>query len=77
MVGSAGRAPIHRYYVIEDGNHVDGRYDSYPDRLRPILPCYRSAFVAFEDWIERGVQPPPSRFVARPAAGDVVNECAL
>jgi Tannase and feruloyl esterase len=77
MVGGAGRAPVHRYYVIEDGNHVDGRYDSYPDRLRPILPCYRSAFVAFEAWIERRVQPPASHFVERPAAGDVVNECAL
>jgi fermentation-respiration switch protein FrsA (DUF1100 family) len=77
MVSAAGRARIHRYYVIEDGNHVDGRYDSYPDRLRPILPCYRSAFEAFEGWIERGTPPPASRYVERPATGDVVNECAL
>lgn len=30
----------------EAGNHVDGLYDDHPDRLRPILPCYREAFVA-------------------------------
>lgn len=39
MVAAQGRAGLHRYYVVRDGNHVDGRYDDHPDRLRPILPA--------------------------------------
>ena len=72
-----GRGSLHRYYVIEGGSHVDSRYDRYPDALRPILPCYRSAFTAFEAWIERGQAPPPSQTVARTAGGDVANACPL
>ncbi|MDT9696804.1 tannase/feruloyl esterase family alpha/beta hydrolase [Streptomyces sp. P17] len=77
MIGSAGRGALHRYYTIEGGTHVDGLYDSHPDRLRPILPCYRSAFEALVSWVERGVQPPADRTVGRPASGDVVDSCAL
>ena len=77
MVAAAGRGSLQRYYVIEDGNHVDGRYDAHPGQLRPMLPCYRSAFVALERWIEAGRQPPPSQLVPDPHAGDVVNTCAL
>jgi fermentation-respiration switch protein FrsA (DUF1100 family) len=77
MVARAGRGALHRYYVIQDGNHVDGRYDLYGSRLRPILPCYRTAFVAMTQWVERGTAPPPSQLVPDPHAGDVVNQCAL
>jgi hypothetical protein len=77
MVAAAGAGALHRYYVIEAGNHVDGRYDAYPSQLRPILPCYRTAFSALEAWVEKGTPPPPSQFVHKPATGDVVNECAL
>ena len=77
MVERAGSGSLHRYYVIEDGNHVDGRYDAHPDRLRPILPCYRRAFDALTAWVEQGTPPPPSRTVPDPKAGDVVNECSL
>lgn len=77
LIGDAGRSGKHRYYVIEQGNHVDGFYPVFPDRLRPILPCYRAAFVALEDWVERRVPPPPSGQVPRPVAGDVVNDCSL
>ena len=45
MITNAGRGNLHRYYTIQDGNHVDGRADLYPDQLRPILPCYREAFL--------------------------------
>jgi hypothetical protein len=75
-VAAAGRGALHRYYVIEDGNHVDGRYDAFPDKLRPILPCQRSAFVALERWVEQGVAPPDSQYVPKPN-GDVVNSCDL
>ncbi|MFC4058377.1 tannase/feruloyl esterase family alpha/beta hydrolase [Planomonospora corallina] len=77
MVGD--RRPF-RYYRIEDGNHVDGLYGAHPDRLRPILPCFRSAFEALEDWVERRQSPPPSATLPRPegaAAGDLANGCQL
>ncbi|WP_199752868.1 hypothetical protein [Actinoplanes sp. ATCC 53533] len=66
-----------RYYRVEGGNHVDGLYDAYPDRLRPILPCFRTAFTALTGWTERRIAPPPSHTVARPASGDLANTCAL
>ncbi|MDF3299408.1 tannase/feruloyl esterase family alpha/beta hydrolase [Streptomyces tropicalis] len=77
MIRARGRDGLHRYYTIQDGTHVDGLYDTYPDRLRPILPCYWSAFDRLVSWVERGVQPPSDRTVARPASGDVVNSCDL
>ena len=77
MIRDAGRGGLHRYYVIEGGSHVDSRYDRYPTELRPILPCYRAAFEAFEAMIERGAAPPPSQTVARTAGGDVANACPL
>jgi pimeloyl-ACP methyl ester carboxylesterase len=79
MVKDAGRQSLHRYYVVEGGNHVDQLYDEFPDQLRPIVGCYRAAFVALERWVEeRGnVKPPPSRFIPRPTSGDITNDCTL
>jgi hypothetical protein len=77
MVGEQDGAEMFRYYRIVDGNHTDGLYDQFPDRLRPILPCFRSAFSALASWVERGTPPPPSTTVPRPATGDVVNTCSL
>ncbi|WP_030910860.1 hypothetical protein [Streptosporangium amethystogenes] len=56
---------------------VDSLYAAYPDRLRPLLPCFRSAFEAMEDWVERGQNPPPSATLPRPSGGDLPNECRL
>ena len=67
-VAAAGAGALHRYYVIEEGNHVDGRYDAFPDRLRPMLPCHHTAFVALERWVEQGAAPPDSQFVPKPEA---------
>jgi hypothetical protein len=77
MVEGSGRGRLHRYYTIQGGTHVDGLYDTWPDRLRPILPCYRSAFDALVAWVERGAVPPADRTVGRPADGDVTDRCAL
>jgi hypothetical protein len=74
MIEAQGRSELHRYYVVEDGNHVDGLYTAFPTVVRPILPCYRDAFAALESWVERGVAPAPDRTLPRPA-GDVVNTC--
>lgn len=79
LVRSSGRGHLHRYYVVEDGNHVDQLYDVFPDRLRPIAPCYRAAFIALENWVENkgNTRPPASKTIARPVSGDVANECSL
>ncbi|MEU9860698.1 tannase/feruloyl esterase family alpha/beta hydrolase [Streptomyces sp. NPDC047971] len=77
MIDDRRRGGLHRYYTVQDGTHTDGLYDTYPDRLRPILPCYRSAFAALREWVEEGTAPPADRTIARPAGGDVVNSCAL
>jgi Tannase and feruloyl esterase len=68
---------LHRYYVVEQGTHVDGLYDQFPNRLRPMLPCYRAAFEALEAWVEQGKEPPPSGRLPRPTTGDVVNTCSV
>lgn len=77
LIRESGRSKLHRYYVIEAGNHVDGLYDQYPDKLRPILPCYRTAFEALEDWVEGSRKPPRSQYIPKPDAGDVVNTCSI
>ena len=69
------RASIHRYYTIQDGNHVDDRHDLFPTEIRPILPCYREAFLRLTAWVTNGTKPPASQTVARPASGDVANTC--
>jgi hypothetical protein len=77
LVRDRGRGPLHRYYVVEDGNHVDGLYDAYPDRLRPMLPCFRGALTALDLWVTQGHHPPASGTVPRPSAGDLANTCSL
>ncbi|QOV39991.1 tannase/feruloyl esterase family alpha/beta hydrolase [Streptomyces ferrugineus] len=77
MIHARGRGPLHRYFTIAGGTHVDGLYDTHPDRLRPILPCYRSAFDALVSWVEQGTRPPADHTVGRPASGDVLNSCSL
>ncbi|MFV0137396.1 tannase/feruloyl esterase family alpha/beta hydrolase [Streptomyces sp. HMX87] len=77
MVDARGRGALHRYYTVRGGTHVDGLYDSHPERLRPILPCYRASFDALVAWVEKGTAPPADHTVDRPAGGGVVNSCAL
>ncbi|MFJ5773865.1 tannase/feruloyl esterase family alpha/beta hydrolase [Streptomyces sp. NPDC093094] len=77
MIDERGRGGLHRYYTVPGGTHVDGLHDTYPDRLRPILPCYRQAFDALVAWVEHGTTPPADRAVSTPAGGDVVDSCDL
>jgi hypothetical protein len=79
LIKNNGRSHLHRYYIVEGGNHVDQLYDEFPDRLRPIAPCYRSAFLALETWVEtRGQHKPPANMtIVRPSSGDLANECPL
>ncbi|HET6859020.1 MAG TPA: tannase/feruloyl esterase family alpha/beta hydrolase [Streptomyces sp.] len=80
MVRAAGRADLFRYYRIAGGTHVDSLFDSFPDRLRPLAPCHRSAFGALEAWLDHGHEPPRSRTLPRPAATDprtLLTHCPL
>ncbi len=77
LIAAKGRADMHRYYTIENGNHVDGLVDAFPTQLRAILPCYRDAFVALEQWVEVGTAPPASGTVPTPAGVDTVNTCSI
>jgi alpha-beta hydrolase superfamily lysophospholipase len=78
LVKKAGRGNLHRYYVVEGGNHVDQLYDEFPDKLRPISPCYRAAFMALETWVEgKGKRAPPDSKVIARAGSDLANECSL
>ncbi|XRQ09060.1 tannase/feruloyl esterase family alpha/beta hydrolase [Actinomadura welshii] len=73
------RGKLHRYYRIEGASHLDLEYDMFPDRMRPLLPCMRTAFEALERWTApRGGQaPPPSATIPRQTSGDVVNTCSI
>ncbi|MGA6164676.1 tannase/feruloyl esterase family alpha/beta hydrolase [Amycolatopsis magusensis] len=66
----------HRYYRVADGTHADALYDVHPDRLRPIGPCFLSAFEAMGDWLD-GHRPPPSRTVPRTPGVDLATTCEL
>ena len=77
LVRRAGSGRLHRGYEVLGGNHVDGLYDTYPDRLRPLQPCAMAAFDQLTAWVERGRRPTPSRVVTRPASGDLREVCDL
>ncbi|KDN24191.1 3-hydroxybutyrate oligomer hydrolase family protein [Amycolatopsis rifamycinica] len=79
MIRDSKREALHRYYRIEGGNHVDGLVDAYPDRLRPLGPCFRTAFDALAGWL-RGTRPPASATIARPAGAtpaELATACDL
>jgi tannase/feruloyl esterase len=78
MIRRHDRGGLHRYYRVPDGTHVDGLYAEYGDRVRPLLPCARRAFLRMTAWVERDRRPPPSATLSRPADGaDTVNRCSL
>ena len=53
-----------RLYEVEGGSHFEGLYGQHPDLLRPMLPCFREAFGALEQWTQDGKKPPRSHLVA-------------
>jgi hypothetical protein len=77
LVRAQGRGHLHRYYVVEGGNHVDQLFDLFPTRLRPIAPCYREAFVRLETWVEsKGKSKPPgNKTIPMAGAVDPANSC--
>ncbi|MFI9353792.1 3-hydroxybutyrate oligomer hydrolase family protein [Streptomyces lydicus] len=80
MVHDAGRDALYRYYRIEGGTHVDALFDTFPDRLRPLTPCHRSAFTALENWLNHRHLPPAGHTVPRPGTAGpatLINHCPL
>jgi hypothetical protein len=77
LIREQGRAKLHRYYRVEGGTHTDALYDTFPDLLTPILPCFTTAFDALEQWVRTGKTPPPSTTLPRPTTGDLANTCSL
>jgi hypothetical protein len=82
MIAERHRDRLHRYYRIEGGNHVDSLVALDPAHLRPMLPCFRTAFDALVGWVEAGQQPPASATVPRPAGNGatdpaLLDSCAL
>jgi hypothetical protein len=88
LIENRGKGNMHRYYKIENGNHVDSYFDRYrqepePGYVRPILPCYWAAFVELEEWVENkgaNPQPPGSKTVPHPTPEGTVadtNNCRI
>jgi hypothetical protein len=84
MVRRTGRGHLHRYYRIAGGTHTDALVDTFPDRLRPLAPCHRTAFMALEGWVASGHRPPASHTVALPTGtapatdtAALANNCSL
>ena len=81
MIADQHRDRLHRYYRIEGGNHVDSLVGLDPERLRPMLPCFRTAFDALTAWVEDRQEPPASATVPRPAGNStdpaLLNTCSL
>ncbi|MET8879711.1 3-hydroxybutyrate oligomer hydrolase family protein [Streptomyces rubiginosohelvolus] len=66
LVRQQRRGALHRYYRVEGGTRVDSLVDTFPDRLRPLVPCHRSAAAALERWLDDGRRPPSSRTLKLP-----------
>ena len=82
MIADQHRDRLHRYYRIEGGNHVDSLMGLDPEHLRPMLPCFRTAFDALTAWVEDRQEPPANATVPRPAGNGatdpaLLNTCSL
>ncbi len=78
MIDRAGAGDMHRYYRVVGGTHVDGLRAEYRERVRPLLPCARQAFVRMVDWVESDRRPPGDATVPRFEDRDrELNRCAL
>ncbi|TYR80805.1 tannase/feruloyl esterase family alpha/beta hydrolase [Priestia megaterium] len=70
LIEKEGNSHLHRHYVVENGNHIDGlvwhEQIDPNQKLQPILPYVYQAFELLIDWVERGEAPPKSHRIGLP-----------
>ena len=75
MVEAKGYGENYRLYEVQNGNHVDSFMGATLGKQLPnlelIQPRAHEAFDLLEDWVERGIAPPPSHCVKR--GGTIVD----
>jgi Tannase and feruloyl esterase len=78
-VDEQGRSDMARLYEVEGGTHFEALYGQHSQLIRPMLPCFREAFHALENWTAVGQKnaPPDSGSVTRDANTDLINTCKL
>ena len=86
-----GKRRLHRLYVIANGPHVDAHadglvdfdFDGIPgnekaaDELTPMQAYIQRAFDYLVDWVEKGIRPPRSTYVATDPTDDAVDPSQL
>jgi hypothetical protein len=77
MLADAQRDRLQRYYRIVGGDHVNSLMHLDPEHLRPMLPCFRTAFDALTALVEDGQEPPPSGTLSRPAGSGATDPALL
>ena len=75
-VVGAGRAALHRYYEVQNGNHIERYRQSCCNfvQLEFIQPHAHRAFQHLVDWVERGLAPPGNQCI--PRGGTIVADPA-
>lgn len=65
-----GRSHLHRLYEVQNGGHLDRWRDAGFNftQLEYVMPHAQRALELLEQWVERGVAPPPGQCIPRGGA---------